>query len=283
MLENVSDTARWVAVYRAMETERPDAIFRDDFARRLAGERGEQIMRSMRRGKSAAWAMIVRTAVMDEIILQTIAREHVDLVINLAAGLDARPWRLDIPPTLSWIDVDFAPILEYKQQIIGDAPPRCRYRAEYVDLREADRRRTLFEQLDRECSHALIISEGLLIYLSPDNVGGLARDIHASSHFRFWLTDLGSPRLLRIMNRTWGKRAAQANAEFRFAPAEGTKFFEKLGWKTLIQRYSLLEAQRLKREMPLAGLWRTVMKLFPAKTSHELQTMASVVLLERMD
>jgi O-methyltransferase involved in polyketide biosynthesis len=48
-IKNVSDTARWVAVYRAMEAERPDAIFRDPFARRLAGERGEEIVRSMRR------------------------------------------------------------------------------------------------------------------------------------------------------------------------------------------------------------------------------------------
>ncbi|MGD0484992.1 MAG: hypothetical protein ABSB58_10150, partial [Gemmatimonadales bacterium] len=36
-IEHVSDTARWVAVHRAMESERPDALFRDPFARRLAG------------------------------------------------------------------------------------------------------------------------------------------------------------------------------------------------------------------------------------------------------
>lgn len=28
-IENVSDTARWVAEYRAMETDRPDAVFRE--------------------------------------------------------------------------------------------------------------------------------------------------------------------------------------------------------------------------------------------------------------
>ena len=47
-IENVSDTARWVAVYRAMETARADAIFRDRFAARLAGEKGEAIVDSMR-------------------------------------------------------------------------------------------------------------------------------------------------------------------------------------------------------------------------------------------
>src|SRR5690349_9287187 len=67
-ITHISDTARWVAQYRAMETERPDAIFRDPFAARLAGEHGRQIVESMPRGKQSAWAMITRTAVFDEII-----------------------------------------------------------------------------------------------------------------------------------------------------------------------------------------------------------------------
>jgi O-methyltransferase involved in polyketide biosynthesis len=32
----VADTARWMAAGRAAESERPDALFRDPFARRLA-------------------------------------------------------------------------------------------------------------------------------------------------------------------------------------------------------------------------------------------------------
>ncbi len=43
-IENISDTARWVAVYRAMETERRDAIFRDPYAGRLAGDKGQAIV-----------------------------------------------------------------------------------------------------------------------------------------------------------------------------------------------------------------------------------------------
>lgn len=46
LVRDVSDTALWVAVYRARETERPDALFRDPYARRLAGARGEQIARA---------------------------------------------------------------------------------------------------------------------------------------------------------------------------------------------------------------------------------------------
>jgi O-methyltransferase involved in polyketide biosynthesis len=89
-LQNISDTALWVAQYRAMETRRPDAIFRDPYAEKLAGERGERIVRDMKVARMA-WPMIVRTAVMDEIILRCVEAGEATAVVNLAAGLDARP------------------------------------------------------------------------------------------------------------------------------------------------------------------------------------------------
>ena len=35
-IQNISDTALWAAFYRAKECERPDAVFRDRLAQRLA-------------------------------------------------------------------------------------------------------------------------------------------------------------------------------------------------------------------------------------------------------
>ena len=61
-----------------MESEHPGALFRDPFARRLAGERGRAIVEKMPKGRAFAWPMIVRTALMDEIILRTIAKEAAD-------------------------------------------------------------------------------------------------------------------------------------------------------------------------------------------------------------
>ena len=124
-IENVSDTARWVAVYRAMESERPDAIFRDPFARRLAGTKGEEIVRGMKHGRATAWAMIVRTSVFDEIIIAAVKEHGVDLVVNLAAGLDARPWRLPLPPSLHWVDVDLPAILKHKTDTLAGERTAC--------------------------------------------------------------------------------------------------------------------------------------------------------------
>ncbi len=173
-IENVSDTARWVAVYRAMESLRPDALFNDPFAARLAGEKGEEIVRVMKDGRSMAWAMIVRTQLFDEIIRDEIATNGIDTVLNLAAGLDARPWRLALPSTLRWVDVDLPAILRYKLDTLRDAKPTCAYEAVEADLTDANARRALFARIGAQSSRTLVLSEGLLI-LSQRGGGGRAR------------------------------------------------------------------------------------------------------------
>lgn len=122
LIRNISDTARWVAVYRARETERTDALFRDPFARRLAGERGERIATSLPRDRQREWALVVRTLLFDAFISEQVA-QGVDLVMNLAAGLDARPYRMALPPALQWVEVDLPEILDYKEGILEAERP----------------------------------------------------------------------------------------------------------------------------------------------------------------
>jgi O-methyltransferase involved in polyketide biosynthesis len=50
LVRDVSDTARWVAYFRARETQRADALFRDPFAERLAGEQGFRIANTLADG-----------------------------------------------------------------------------------------------------------------------------------------------------------------------------------------------------------------------------------------
>jgi methyltransferase (TIGR00027 family) len=280
-ITHISDTARWVATYRAMETERPDAIFNDPFAERLAGEQGRKIVDAMPRGRQSAWAMITRTAVFDEIILDLVRGSGVDLVVNLAAGLDARPWRLDLSPRLRWVDVDLPDILRYKTETLKNDRTRCAYEAIHADLREPATRQALFAQLGASASRALIVTEGLLVYLTAEQVGALARDLHAQPSFRWWLIDLASPRLLAMLKKQWGDRLERGNSPMQFGPAEGTKFFEPFGWREEKFRSSLEEAQRLKREMPLMWLWRFMMKLSPEAKKQEFRRMSGIVLLQR--
>lgn len=277
-ITHVSDTAHWVAVYRAMESERPDALFRDPYARRLAGPRGEAIVAAMPRGRSWDWPMIVRTAVMDEILLRAIARDGVRTVINLAAGLDARAYRLDLPRALRWIDVDLPDIQNYKREALSGETPRCALEWVPADLADAAQRRTVLQLVAAGPRPALAITEGLLIYLAPAQVTELARDLHGCAPLAWWLMDLASPRLIKLMARTWGKSVAQG-APFRFAPAEGTAFFAPSGWREAEFRSMWDESLRLKRSMPLARFWNFVGKLYPKKTREAMRRMSGIVLL----
>ena len=281
-IENVSDTAKWVAVYRAMETERPDAIFKDPFAARLAGAEGAAIVDGMNRGRAMAWAMIVRTAIFDEIMLDRIRNGGVDTVLNLAAGLDARAWRMPLPPTLRWIDVDLPGILDYKTNTLRNDKPVCRYEAIRADLTDAGRRQALFSQVNGESSRVLVVTEGLIVYLTAEQVGDLAVDLHAQGRFNWWLTDLASPMLLKIMQRMWGKSVHAGNAPFLFAPAEGPGFFAKFGWRKAEFRSSMAEAQRLNREMKGMWLWRLLGKLRSKASQQEMMTGNGFLLMERV-
>jgi O-methyltransferase involved in polyketide biosynthesis len=89
-IHHISDTALWAAVYRARETERKDALFRDTFARPLAGERGEQIAKANPFHEKHSWSWVARTYLFDRIIGEQI-RRGANMVVNLAAGLDTRP------------------------------------------------------------------------------------------------------------------------------------------------------------------------------------------------
>jgi methyltransferase (TIGR00027 family) len=281
-IEHVSDTARWVAVYRAMETERPDAIFKDPFARRLAGDRGQAIVDEMKRGRSMAWAMIVRTAVFDELILDVIRREKVDLVVNLACGLDARAWRLDVQPELRWVDVDFPVMIDYKTEVMKNERPVCRYEAIAADLTDDSVRSALFAKLGAGAQRVLVISEGLLIYLTPEQVGSLASALHAQQSFRWWIIDIAHPQLLKMMTKMWGKNVSGGNAPFLFAPEEGTEFFLPFGWREKVFRGNIQEAKRLKREM--AGMWFwQLFGLFQSKKQQEVyKRFSGSVLFERI-
>lgn len=280
-LRGVSDTALWVAMYRALESERPDALFKDPYARRLAGERGEAIVETIPRGRSMAWPRIVRTTVMDEIVMRLVS-QGARRVINLAAGLDTRAYRLALPAALEWIDADLPGMIAYRRERLSGALPACRHQEVAVDLRDGAERRRLLQVARDAGGPALVITEGLLVYLTADQVGTLARDVHDEADVRWWLIDLASPQLLRMLKRTWQPALEAASTPMQFAPADNTAFFTPFGWREAEYRSTWEESRRLKRTMPLAGLWALLGRLQSPAKREANRRISGVVLLERM-
>lgn len=278
-IRNVSDTALWVAMYRAAESERPDAIFHDPFARRLAGERGVEILRSMSRRMTMDWPIVVRTAVMDEIVLRCV-QQGCRTVLDLAAGLDARPWRLPLPASLRWIDADMPDMVAYKQRQLAGERPVCAYEAVAIDLADRAARQDLFT---RAAAHGpvLVVTEGLLVYLDAAMVADLAQQLHEFAAMRWWLFDLASPQLVKMLNRRLGAELQAGNAPMRFGPAESTAFFAPHGWREAEFRSTWDESLRLRRTLRLAWLWNALGKLGGKRKREQFRRFSGIALLER--
>ena len=69
--------------------------------------------------------MVIRTVIIDDLIKRAIAK-GVDTIINLGAGLDTRPYRMDLPRSLRWIEVDYFHVIALKETRLAEETPRCR-------------------------------------------------------------------------------------------------------------------------------------------------------------
>jgi methyltransferase (TIGR00027 family) len=275
-IRHISDTARWMAYARAMEAERPDAIFQDPFSRRLAGAEGEEISRSIGNAEIIARGIAVRTVVLDELILKTVNQHNVDLILNLAAGLDTRPWRLALPSTMRWVDVDLPDILQHKANVIGSERSVCKYETVYADVTKMIARAQVFRRC-RDAERILVVSEGLLVYLTPAQVTALAQDLHREPSMKWWLTDITGPQALAMLQRVWDP--LMHGAKFQFGPADSIDFFDRLGWQEQLFRSSQEAARQLGRGTSATILSRLLLLFSSAARREEFRRLSGIALL----
>jgi methyltransferase (TIGR00027 family) len=278
-ITHVSDTAHWVAMYRALESERADSLFDDPFARQMAGDLGESIVREVPHGGSMAWAVIVRTAVMDEMIMDCLERGATH-VLNLGAGLDTRAFRLKLPTDLLWFDVDLPAMVAHRQTCLKGVKPCCDHSHITADVTDAKELRQVISAVGKVKGPMLVLSEGLLVYLEPALVGGLAEALLSEATAQWWVTDLVSPMMLGMVGSSWPSNEAAASAPFRFAPRDSVDFFERLGWRETTFRSTLDEAVRLGRSPPMAEWWSAFVAPWWPGSRQNVRRMSCVVLME---
>lgn len=254
-ITHVSDTARWTALHRATESARPDALFNDPLAERLAGEHGREIVANVPRSTRNGWWLVARTKIIDDAIAEAIAA-GCDRVLNLAAGLDTRPYRLDLPADLTWVEADLPKLLEEKTQLLADQTPRCRLTRTAVDLADASARAAFLDEALAGAAKALVLTEGLLMYLDESDVVALSAAF-TRPEIAWWMLDFGGPGLKKMMNNKMA--GILQNAPFKFAPENGIAFFEDLGWRIVDAQPLYLAARRFRR-LPL---WMRPLSLLP--------------------
>lgn len=230
-ITHVSDTALMVAACRAHEAEQKDAFVRDPFAARLAGDRGMAILDGIPYSHLARFGMAIRTRLLDDLLREALAAFPIATVLSVGCGLDTRPWRLDLAPDLRWIEVDFPDMLDYKERLMAGESPRCRRERLTADLNDPAQRRALIESAGSQ--PALMITEGLLMYLPAATVEDLAAETREHGAVAHWISDITTSGFSQAL----GGGDAMRHLRHVQAPdaLKGEQILEVLqrhGWKT---------------------------------------------------
>jgi methyltransferase (TIGR00027 family) len=273
----VSDTALWIAALRAKEGARPDAVFRDPLAAILAGDRGKRIAQSIPRPAMVHWGVVARTSAIDRLIHEAI-KTGVDTVINLGAGLDTRPYRMNLPSTLHWIELDFPDLIESKTDRLAGYVPVCRLDRAGLDLLDRPSRNRLLAHHTAGSERTLIITEGVIPYFSNQDVAWLAEDLRAIAVIQLWLQDFDNAGKLS-MPIGWAKKLKTAPVLFEVQ--DWFDFFKKTGWQPCKIITNAEEAERIHRPYPLDFPYGLLMRGLPNEVSRKILSLSGSVLLHR--
>jgi len=258
-IESVSDTAFAIAHYRAEETARPDALFRDPLASVLAGDHGQKMGAAFPVPYIVRQIVVIRTCIIDDFIRQAVS-QGVDTVLNLGAGLDTRPYRMDLPESLLWVEVDYPRVIEFKKERLAAQKPRCRLERVSLDLANVGERRAFLQSANARAQKLLVLTEGVLSYLSDEEVASLADDLRSLDHATGWIVEYFSPEFAEFRARGSTIRKMR-NAPFKFMPRDWFAFFAAHGWRMGRIGYIPEEAERLGRPLALPGVMGALMRL----------------------
>jgi methyltransferase (TIGR00027 family) len=276
-ITHVSDTALWVATFRAREGHRADAAFDDPLASILSGERGPRIARSFTRTATVAWSVIVRTSAIDRLIYDALAA-GIDTVLNLGAGLDCRPYRMKLPQSLRWVEIDFQTIVDMKNAQLIQYQPACRLERIGMDLLDRASRREIFARYGAASTNMLVITEGVIPYFAAHEIAALAEELHAIASLRCWIQDFENAGK-RGLPRGWAKKLQAA--PMLFEVKDWFEFFAKFGWRSSKVITSIEEAERIARPYPMDFPYGLVLRAIPKEMSRRILALSGAVSMQK--
>lgn len=200
------------------------------------------------------WVMALRTTGIDRLIEMAIAA-GADTVLNLGAGLDTRPYRLSLPKSLRWIEVDLEPIVQMKEARLGGEAARCQIERCAFDLANEAERRTFLKRSLVMSHRAIVLTEGLIPYLTPLQVSALAEELTAIPAVSWWIQDYMDGGFGR---GSWVARRRLRAAELHFFVDDWFQFFSVRNWYPERVITVEEEEQRTGRFCPLPFPWRAI-------------------------
>ena len=242
MIERMDDTKRavattglLVAAMRAEENERDDRLFADPFAEGLAGDEGRRLLAEATAATGQATQQIaIRTRFWDDALLRAEADGASQFVI-IAAGMDARAYRLQWQSTTTVYEVDQPDVIATKDGRLAGEEPRCTRVPIGVDLSD-DWCKALQSQGFTSETPTVWLIEGLLQYIDASAVDALFARIDAlSAPGSVVLYDVVGETLLNAPFLESTRRFMdQLGAPWTFGTDNPAGLVEPLGWSAVV-------------------------------------------------
>ncbi len=174
---SVSFTAKVMAAVRAIETQRPDALFNDPLAAQLAGQ--EAIEAAMPRveeyEKQGRPFTSVRTRFFDDFLNKY--SQQIRQIVLLGSGMDTRAFRLNWQPGTHVYEIDRPDVLHYKEAVLSGIITYCDRHSICADLKEPIWPQLLLEKGYQPSEPSIWLLEGFLYYLNQTEVENLLQNI----------------------------------------------------------------------------------------------------------
>lgn len=237
----VAGTGLLVAAIRARESGRPDALFNDPYAQRLAGAAGQQMLDAAlaQSGDQSTLQIVVRTRFWDEALLR--AAGAAPQVVLCAAGMDARAYRLDWPDGTCVYELDQPAVIAAKADALADVRPRSHRVTIGADLTEGSWTTAMQDLGFAPEIPSVWLIEGLLQYFDEAAVQTLFDRIDAlAAAGSVLLYDVVGRALLEspVMAPLLHSMAAQGSP-WLFGTDSPGELAEQRGWR--VQVYDIAE------------------------------------------
>jgi O-methyltransferase involved in polyketide biosynthesis len=184
---------------------------------------------------------------------------------------------MKLPATLRWVELDFPNIVELKNATLAEHDSVCALERVGMDLLDRPSLHKLLARYGGTSKNALVITEGVLSYLSVHEVATLASELHATPSIRYWIQDFDNAGQRRLP-RGWAAKLKAAPILFKVNDWFG--FFENYGWRSSRVITSLEESQRINRPYPIDFPFGLMLRALPVAVRHKLQSLTGAVLMQ---
>jgi methyltransferase (TIGR00027 family) len=231
----VAGTGLLVAAIRAKESTREDRLFTDPYADKLAGDTGRALLEAAiaDAGERSTIQIVVRTRFWDEALLRAAA--VASQVVILAAGMDARAYRLEWPAGTTVYELDQRAVIAAKNDLLAADEPRCRRVAIGVDLTD-DWPVALTDAGFDSTAPTVWLIEGLLQYLDEREVWTLFDRVNELSAPRSTVCyDVVGKSLLESATMApLLKSMAEHGSPWLFGTDDPGELAERHGWTSVV-------------------------------------------------